>query len=481
VAWESEFPAAKKSKDGEINSSMNRTAIADWFIATAHKMGVYDPSRVRGRGASLDDGRFVMHFGDYLVVDGVKSCVTDHKSRYVYEKAIPLCVTMPPKQATIEDGARLLAIAERFRWTRPASAVLLAGWSFLAPVCGALKWRPHIWLTGGAGCGKSTILEEYAHTLMNNMDVFAQGNSSEAGIRQRLRCDALPVLFDESESNNDREAGRIHGVLALIRQASTDSAAQTLKGTAHGDAMQFHVRSMFCLSSIQVSITNQADIDRLTVLSLLPRETNGQKEEEWAALKEEMYWIKTSGVAGRVVRRCLDMFPQTQASIAVFVRVAAKHFGSQRVGDQYGTMLAGAWMLTNEAPPTDTQAAAMIDRYDWSEHHERGETNEAERCYIALMEARVRTDGGTEYSIAELISSADEYADRTLIRYGMKRHEGMLCISNTSNSFSTLFRNTVFEAEPRAHLRRLPGAERGERIMSFLGAKARYLAVPMPR
>src|SRR3546814_4223950 len=119
-----------------------------------------------------------------------------------------------------------------FRWTKPGSAALLSGWVALAPLCGALRWRPHVWLTGGAGSGKTTVLNEYVHPLMAGCDLFAQGNSSEAGIRQELKADALPVLFDESEQNDEREAARVQAVLALNRQASTESEAKTFKGTA---------------------------------------------------------------------------------------------------------------------------------------------------------------------------------------------------------------------------------------------------------
>ena len=41
-------------------------------------------------------------------------------------------------------------------------------------------------------------------------------------------------------------------------------------------------------------------------------------------------------------------------------------FGTQRLGDQYGTLLAGAWCLTSSVVASETDALAMIDSYDWS-------------------------------------------------------------------------------------------------------------------
>ncbi len=99
------------------------------------------------------------------------------------------------------------------------------------------------------------MLNGFVHHLLGRLDLFAQGNSTEAGIRQTLNADARPVLFDESESNEENDARRIQAVLSLIRQSSTESEAQTFKGSASGEAMAFHIRSMFCLASIQVALT----------------------------------------------------------------------------------------------------------------------------------------------------------------------------------------------------------------------------------
>ena len=112
---------------------------------------------------------------------------------------------MPANYAlTDQEGARLLETARLFRWERDVSGVLFGGWVALAPICGALQWRPHGWITGEAGCGKTTAIEDFAYPLLNGVAVYAQGNSSEAGIRQDLAGDSLPVVFDELEANNER-------------------------------------------------------------------------------------------------------------------------------------------------------------------------------------------------------------------------------------------------------------------------------------
>ena len=101
----------------------------------------------------------------------------------------------------------ILELAQRFQWDVPASGMLLAGWVALAPICGALDWRPHIWLTGGAGTGKSAILDRFISPLLADMGV-PSGNTTEAGLRQTLKSDALPIVFDEAESNEKADQTR---------------------------------------------------------------------------------------------------------------------------------------------------------------------------------------------------------------------------------------------------------------------------------
>lgn len=485
--WELNFPGDK----GGIDRSM----AANWLIRLAGARGIYDLSRIRGRGAWVDDGRTVFHHGDSLTVDGVPTQVTKIASRYVYE--LDRSLPQPAAEAlTSDEGEYLLDMASRFRWSTPASGPLLMGWVALAPLCGALKWRPHIWLTGGAGCGKSTVLNSFVHPLMAGHDVFAQGSSSEAGIRQTLKADALPVLFDESEQNDDRERSRVQGVLALIRQASTESQALTLKGTAGGASMAFHIRSMFALASIQVGIQHQADVERMAVLSLRPKHDDPDAAETWNMIKAGLRDLaKDVTLPLRLLRRSLDLLPVTLQNITVFGDAATNIFGSVRDGDQYGTLMAGAWSLLSDRVATPEEALEMIQRYDWSEHRDQADTDESERALAALLESHIRMQGGAEVTVYELVRSAcgfvnpgldvkDVAADAVLQRYGMRiqRREGIprLMLANGSLELKRMMSGSPFAADLRGMLLRLPDADRGDnRPARFNGSLSKWISVPL--
>lgn len=481
--WEQEFPGERTKIDTK--------AAAEFIIRTAERRGIYDPSRVRGRGAWVDNGRMVYHHGDYLSVDGQPVGITHIESRFVYEldRALP-----PPADTPMssEDGEMLLDLAKMFRWSKPGSAALLAGWVALAPICGALKWRPHIWLTGGAGCGKSTVLNRYTHHLLGGLDLYAQGSSSEAGIRQTLRADARPVLFDESESNEEADARRIQNVLSLIRQASTESEAQTLKGTAGGSSMAFHIRSMFCLASIQVALKQQADVDRLTVLALRSRRKDDDSANDWKRLNDALYAMeRDTELPARLFRRSIDMLPTTLQNIGVFAHQAAKHFGNQRDGDQYGTLLAGAWSLISTKVASPEEAMEMIQGYDWSEHRDNAEADEGQRALSALLEAHIRSKGGVEVTVYELVCAAfgepteivdlnQATANALLQRYGMKVKGDRLLLSNNSDELRRLMSGSTFAADYRGVLLRVDGADRNDNKPSkFNGVQTKCISLPI--
>lgn len=482
--WETHF-------EGGPKQGINKKAAMNWLVRWAHSRGVYSMTRLRGRGAWTDRDRLVFHHGDYLTVNGQHQAITEMDSHFVYEMAESL-PTIPETALTCEEGRDLLELASIFRWAKPASAALMAGWVALAPVGGAIKWRPHIWISGGAGSGKTTALNRFVHHLMNGMDLFAQGNSTEAGVRQELKGDARPVLFDESESQTEREALRVQAVLAMVRQASSESQAKTYKGTAGGDAMAFHIRSMFCLASIQVGIKYQADIERMTVLSILPKRDDDDPAETWKRIDNALHVMqRDESLPGRLIRRALDLLPTTLKNISVFSEAAAIRFGSQRDGDQYGTLLAGAWSLISREVATLEDATAMIDMYDWSEHRENNETDEGERALAALMGAHVRVAGGAEVTVNELIRAAKGYptdgctisgigAEAMLQRIGMRTEGARLLLSNTSNELRRLMQGTPFEADLRGVLLRLKGADRyGNKGVKFSGVTSKVISIPL--
>lgn len=476
--WEMFFPNSK--------SGIDRTKALDWIFRECYKAGVFKPDAIRGRGAWIDEGRVVYHFGSHLLVDGKKVDMRYFESDYIYEVSKKIKVSTD-QVLTETDGRKILQTAKMFRFTRPASAPLLCGWLMLSRICGALKWRPHVWITGESGSGKSTIVDRFIHTFVLESSVFAQGNSTEAGIRQRLNSDAIPVLFDESEQNNEREQNRVQNILSLIRQASSQSGAQTLKGTATGSALNFNVRSMFMLSSIQVSMLMQADRERITVLALQPkRQTNAA--DQWKILEKNLVDIGLDEKIGdRLFLRAITMLPQILKNIEVFRNAAARFFGTVREGDQYGTMLAGCWSLCEDRPATEEDAKSMIEKLDWEDYTVEQDDNESKKALAAILERKVRSNFG-ELTIYEVINTAKngldikghsdftkDEAEALLARYGMRLDDTGILISNNSNAITDLLRGSQYQADWRGQVMRVEGITKYKKPVRINGIVSRCI------
>lgn len=484
--WEALFP----SKIG-----INWTAAASHLFERQSAAGIYSPDRIRGRGAWWDQRQSVLHLGDRLVVAGTDASVSDGvpNSRYLYQRLASLRGPGAAKPLTDAEAFVIAELAERFHWEVPASGLLLAGWTVLAPICGALDWRPHVWLTAGAGSGKSAILDRYIGPLLGDMSLHVAGNTSEAGLRQTLRADALPVVFDEAESNERSDQQRMQAVLSLARVASSESRAQTIKGSAEGDAQRYTIRSMFLMSSIATALKQGADKSRFAQLTLR-NPTDMPKQERinhWEALDHDLDKHITEQIGQRLQARTISLIPVIRQSVKVFTRAAAEAFDSQRLGDQYGTLLAGAWSLQSSEIVTTKQAWQLIDQNDWQPYSQATEIPDEQRCLQRILQHQIRVEADkiVTRSVGELVErclgqSADfvvsaELAELTLGRNGIRAADGCVVVSNTANAVAAMLSDTPWASCWPTVLARLPGAIKSG-VTRFKGTTGVSRAVTIP-
>lgn len=485
--WESLYP----SKTGA-----NWTAAASSLFERQAAAGIYSPDRIRGRGAWWDQKQSVLHLGDRLVVGATEVSVAAGitGSRYLYQRLGSLRGPGTAVPLADQDAFVLLELAGRFKWEVPASGLLIAGWAALAPICGALDWRPHIWLTAGAGSGKSAILDRYIAPLLGDLALHVAGNTSEAGLRQTLRADALPVVFDEAESNERPDQQRMQAVLSLARVASSESRAQTIKGSAEGDAQRYTIRSMFLMSSIATALKQGADKSRFAQLTLRnPNEfAKDDRIAHWESLDRDLDRYVTDHVGQRLQARTISLIPVIRQSVRIFTRAAAEAFDSQRLGDQYGTLLAGAWSLQSSEVPTRDQAFALIDQNDWESYSQTTEVPDEKRCLqrILQQQIRVEADKVVTRTIGELVDIAAHHAadaditatiaQAVLGRNGIKADDGYVFISNTAEAIATMLRDTAWANCWSTVLARLPSAAKaGTVYFRGTGLSGRAVKIPL--
>lgn len=339
--WEAVFP---KEKGG-----------VDWMRAKSELMdrcrtkGIFNGKDVRGSGVWRDHERIVVNMGDHLIVDGKRCELGSLKSRYFYTLS-PRLEPLHEKPLTAEECAPLIEACKTIKWTRKDDGFLLAGALVTSRICGALPVRPHVWITGGAETGKSTILEKLVKPILGDSKLYFEGSTTEAAVRQDLKASAVPVLFDEFETTDLKSAERIAGLIELMRSSWSDGGGVIAKGGASGNAMHFQVKFSAIVSSIRTKLTNDADKGRFAVLELAP---HGSDPDHWRHLSDLLARIDAE-FSERLFSRVIKLLPTLLANYKSIKAKLSQKAGS-RFGDQYGMILAGySVLLTDEAVDDST-------------------------------------------------------------------------------------------------------------------------------
>lgn len=462
-------------------------------LAKCHTVQCYDPSRVRGRGAWYDNGKAILHLGDSVISGGVRTPIMKVRpSRYIYQLAAPMDISYEnPLDAS--EANEIVTLMQMISWENPLSAYLLAGWCVLAPIGGALIWRPHIWLTGPKGTGKSWIVNSIVRRLMGNLGLHVQSATTEAGIRQTLGHDALAVTFDEAESSSLKGADRIQMVLELMRGASTGGGAKIIKGSASGSARAYEIRSPFLMSSIGVGIKQAADASRISVLSVVKRKDKG----EFDKMQNITNTILTDEYVKRFLARSIKLIPEIRANSVTFTKAAAAVLGSQRAGDQVGSLLAGWYALYADDFVTTKEAEAWIKEQDWGEQKQVEEDTDEDGLLSHILAQVIEVEGRVwrgKRSIGEIVEVAagrgalDSFsatdAVEVLGRIGMKVDSALLgsarlTISNTHPGVARLLAGTQWSMGWARILARVEGARREESTRFGPSNRSRGVSVPV--
>ena len=453
--WEREFPGRSGF---DVDVAMNA------LIRQCERAGIFTPELLRGRGAWWDDGRIVLHLGSMLYVDRTPTNPVAVQSRFVYEKGEAMNADID-NPMPLAEATQFLDLVRMMPWERDIDALYVAGWCVLAHIGGVLPWRPHIWVVGSKGSGKSHVMSQVIRPILGDNCVFLQGETTEAGVRQTLRSDALPVLFDEAEGEDTRATDRLQRILALVRQSSSETGGKIAKGTVNGNAMSFQVRSCFAFSSINASLVQQSDRSRVTVVELKPEKRKHDLDELLAAEAR----VLTEDKIHRFYSRSINMAPVIRANALVFAKAVAAVMGEQRAGDQLGTLLAGAYSLTSDETVTFEQATEWVNQHDWGDQKDEvhGQSDEAALlAFLMQQKQRVNTTAGPrDLTIGELVDLArgvdyteNDIANKELMRNGIKVEGDGICISNTADGIKRMLAKTPWSVNWSKVLRRLPGA-----------------------
>jgi len=363
----------------------------DWLIEASNGKA-FDIGSIRGRGCWRIAGASGT---TYLYHDGTTTYGGPDPDR-VYQRKTRLDLGLDGNPAVAETRARMWASASALSFETPADCARLLAWSVLAPFCGALPVRPAVFLTGQSGSGKSTVLQYVVKRMARGLYVT---NVTEAGIRQELQLDCLPVVVEEAESGEEESRMRMRNVFALMRQSFSDDSPRILKGTTQGRSISYVARSMFLYAAIQPGYEREADANRIAVVDMRKPENN------WAEIRAGLACAFTeescAGVRAFTWAHLAEIIEQAERfSVAVHDRTGM----DTRYSLMEGILWAAHWRVWKNAFPSDEQLAEWLPTVYASKPVERAEDDSESMIQRLMDEVMPLFDAPTKrYTVEHLL------------------------------------------------------------------------------
>ena len=443
---------------------------ANWVIRECEKRGIYNPMSLRGNGVWKDNSNCVVHMGDHLLVNNERKSLNDFDSKYIYPQRRK--IELPKISLLREEKDLLLDIVDAMRFRLDCSRDFLLSFIMFAPISAYWDWRSSIWLRGPAGAGKTTILERFVKPCLGEMCLSFEGDTTEAGIRQSIGNDALAVLFDEPEADSFEGSQKIQNILKFIRSNASSSTGLIAKGTSNQTGIQYQAQCMFLLASINSVPMKTQDKDRITCLELEGRE--GNTVEKWEQLERLLFKLPVD-IHQKIFYYMISNIEYVKKVIDVFRDFFFVKTGSRRIGDQYGLLSAGRYILMDEEKkiPEIDDVAEYVDDSVWFTINDNTERNHSQDFvdFIRDTELPIEDRQGKirKRNIMEILKIArDEYpnpdfnadeAQNTLMRRGIKIIKQTIHFQKYHSGLTRLFNSRPDFMNYAVLLLRLPDAK----------------------
>lgn len=442
--------------------------------------GKFDPERVLSTGVWPDGaGGVVANMGDRLYIPS-RGFVdhSDYEADKVYISA-PRSMNIDVVAMGNKEAVRLRDICESLSWRYRISGSLLAGWIYASILSGALRWRPHIFVTGGKGSGKTTVMRDIIKAVLKGWSRNSDGGTTEAGFRRKLGNQARPVVSDEMETETKKQRDNADGVLTLARQSSS--------GAEYANAyVDITVHSCFCFGGINPNIKHGADKDRITELELVKDRSDGFRER-WKVKEREIKETFSGDYGRRLARRAIDNAAAFLSNVEVFEDELSVLLGDSRSAEQFAPMIAGLYGLHSTGRIAPEHAGEWVRKQDWEFFHQEEEGSDADKMVSHLLTAMADytfLDKTVKVAVSDMLrmvqqdGTAAESARLSLGRYGIRLDGDWLLIANSKSRIGELMRDTSWTV-PKNTLSRYAGAESVGTTRFAPGVVSRGIRIPV--
>lgn len=460
--WEAKFP----KKNGGVNWTLARFELMD----QCRRRGIFTKSHIRGNGVWLDQGKIILHLGDRLFYDGKIHSLHSIDSKYIYEldQALP---DIEKELLSKKELIQLTKLLTSFSYSNSTQFMFLGGWMVIAPFCGVLKWRPHLWLTGESGSGKTTLkscIEDYLKNSFRGL--FVTGATTEAGIRQSVRASAFPLVFDEIEPERRKDRDRIDGIMELIRQASSEQDGGILKGSSAGNASSYSSRFCSLLSSVKPRLIAEADKSRFTYISLI-RKQGGL--DAWPEIERQMGLI-TPEFSRKLFAYSLHNIENILENIKTFHKAIVSLGHTQRMGQQYGSLLGGFYSLVSDSRISMEEATFRAGQISFESEESVSEMRDQEGCFDFLLGSHFFLDN-MRLPLSAFLKELSRH--NYLENYRMKVIDDDLWIAANNPQIDKTFENSKWDKSWIHVLKRLDGVN-PRKVVNLMGKSTMGILIP---
>lgn len=351
----------------------NHRKLATDIIRDCQALGPYNDSSERRTGVWLmEDGQLAVNGGQLWRAEG--PLPHGIHGGHVYPACGRIGFDAATPEATDDEMQRVLGAFDSLRWDHSMAAELTLGWLGIALVSTAVRRRPHVLLTGPAGCGKSTILESMKW-LLGPLAFACTGPQTMAGYYQQLGGTSRAAIVDEFEADPAKKSCKDTFEIARMSYSLQEGDSGIVRGTTSGTARSYRFYSPFIAAGISPGKLEPADLSRWVVLEAKGRKADATQLTETAARE----------IGPRLARRFIARWGVYKATEEVVRKCILNAGGDGRMADTVGTLLASYWTFAADRPATIDEAMSLVDRLDIKARIEIHSVTDERRCLEALF------------------------------------------------------------------------------------------------
>jgi len=369
----------------------NQIDAVQWFRDECYKVGIFDDSRIKGSGVFFDQDQFVINTGDGLKVNNKKLISYGNWKGHNFYVRSKRKFDVTGKKWTLDKSVNLWEQLNTFSYEKKIDPIAVLGYISMSPYSGILDRRPCIWLTGGAGTGKSFIIDELISPGIGgeHYALLTEGLSTEAYIRQSLKRDAIPVVIDELEADTPKDRLTVKSIVRLNRSSYGGKIAG--RGSTGDTPVDYKLKSMFCFASVNVLLSNQADETRIHIVRMKPHNGECAPPRDFSGLRS----------------RTFSKLPKIMNDIAACKKVILDQGLPSRIADTYSPFFAAAWNVLFDYEflqgPEDNKIISQF----YAAIMELSQTEisaDEEKVVYRILQQKRRIDSQEELSVAEMIT-----------------------------------------------------------------------------